>query len=247
MGKRFSIPYQIPFYETDITHHVKLPHLLAFALQVSGMQSEALDNTDEDVFKQYGLVWIVTDYAIEIERLPRYNEKVTITTEATAYNKIFCYRNFYVTDEAGNQLMIFKTTFALMDYETRKVAEVPDEVVAVYGADKIKKLIRGPRYKALEDPQEVFYRVRYFDLDMNGHVNNSKYLEWMLDVFELDFLTSYTPSHIDLKYVKEIHHGSELYSGYEFDEESLTSRHQISVDGTIHAQAIIQWKEIGED
>ena len=38
MGLKFSIPYQIPFYETDITHQVKLPHLLAFSLQVSAMQ-----------------------------------------------------------------------------------------------------------------------------------------------------------------------------------------------------------------
>ncbi len=126
-------------------------------------------------------------------------------------------------------------------------AEVPDEVVAPYGADKTKKLLRGPRYKALENPIETLYRVRYFDLDMNGHVNNSKYLEWMLDVFDLDFLTKYTPAHIDLKYVKEIHHGSEIYSGYEFDQESLSSQHQICVDGNIHAQAIIQWKEIGEE
>ena len=89
MGLKFSIPYQIPFYETDITHQVKLPHLLAFSLQVSGMQSESLGNTDKEVFDKYGLVWIVTDYAIEIDRLPRYNEKVTITTEAVSYNKIF--------------------------------------------------------------------------------------------------------------------------------------------------------------
>mgnify|MGYP000688892819 FL=1 len=61
-------------------------------------------------------------------------------------------------------------------------------------ADKTKKLLRGPRYKALENPIETLYRVRYFDLDMNGHVNNSKYLEWMLDVFDLDFLTKYTPA-----------------------------------------------------
>ena len=71
MGLKFSIPYQIPFYETDITHQVKLPHLLAFSLQVSAMQSESLGNADDTVFEQYGLVWIVTDYAIEIDRLPR--------------------------------------------------------------------------------------------------------------------------------------------------------------------------------
>ena len=39
MGLKFSIPYQIPFYETDITHQVKLPHLLAFSLQVSELVS----------------------------------------------------------------------------------------------------------------------------------------------------------------------------------------------------------------
>ncbi len=30
----------------------------------------SLGNTDKDVFDKYGLVWIVTDYAIEIDRLP---------------------------------------------------------------------------------------------------------------------------------------------------------------------------------
>ena len=108
-------------------------------------------------------------------------------------------------------------------------------------------MLRGPHYKTLENPLEILYRVRYFDLDMNGHVNNSKYLEWMLDVFDLDFLTEYTPAHIDLKYVKEIHHGSKIYSGYEFDQGSLSSQHQICVDGNVHAQAIIQWKEIGDE
>ena len=86
MGLKFSISYQIPLYNTDITHQVKLPHLLAFSLQVSGMQSESQGNSDKDVNDKNGRVWIVTDYAIEIDRLPRYNEKVTITTEAVSYN-----------------------------------------------------------------------------------------------------------------------------------------------------------------
>ena len=120
MGLKFSIPYQIPFYETDITHHVKLPHLLAFSLQVSGMQSESLGNTDKDVFDNYGLVWIVTDYAIEIDRLPRYNEKVTITTEAISYNKIFCYRNFYIIN---NRWYYIRNGYCL--YNSFKLAHWP--------------------------------------------------------------------------------------------------------------------------
>lgn len=246
MGQRFSMPYQVPFFETDISHQVKLPHLLAIALQVSSQQSQSLGNADDVVFERYKLVWVITDYAIKIERLPTYNEEITITTEAIAYNKLFCYRDFEVTDASGQLLLSIRTTFALMDYESRKVAEVPDDLVAPYGADKIRKLLRGPRYQPLEDPEQVLYHVRFFDLDMNGHVNNSKYLEWMLDVFDLEFLTTYTPAKIDLKYVKEIHHGKDILSEYDFDETSLVSQHQITVDDGIHAQAIIQWKPIRE-
>ena len=66
--------------------------------------------------------------------------------------------------------------------------------------------------------------------------------------FRFGLLTKYTPAHIDLKYVKEIHHGSEIYSGCEFNQESLSSQHQICVDGAVvYAQAIIQWKEIGDE
>ena len=97
MGLKFSIPYQIPFYETDITHQVKLPHLLAFSLQVSGMQSESLGNTDKDVFDKYGLVWIVTDYAIEIDRCAViFISQMKKHYRKMGSNKIFCYRNFYV-------------------------------------------------------------------------------------------------------------------------------------------------------
>ena len=37
--------------------------------------------------------------------------------------------------------MLFKTTFALMDYETRKVAEVPDEVVAPLELIRLKSCL----------------------------------------------------------------------------------------------------------
>ena len=66
----------------------------------------------------------------------------------------------------------------------------------------IKKLIRGPKYANLEDPISKDYHVRFYDLDMNGHVNNSKYLDWIFEVMGADFLTKYIPKKINLRYVK---------------------------------------------
>ena len=117
-----------------------------------------------------------------------------IETVPTAYNKLFCYRDLMST-ESGEKLLTIHSTFVLMDYDTRKVHPVLDEIVEVYQVEKVKKFFRGPRYEGLENPEETLYHVRFFDLDLNGHVNNSKYLEWMYDVLDVKFLEEYISSH----------------------------------------------------
>ncbi|MBM7642417.1 acyl-ACP thioesterase domain-containing protein [Streptococcus loxodontisalivarius] len=241
MGHIFRRDYQIPFYETDVNHEVKLPHLLSVALQVSGEQSLELGVSDEAIFEKYHLVWVITEYNIDIKRMPRYAETVTIETEAISYNKLFCYRYFRIFDQAGEQIMTIFCHFVLIDFDSRKVAQVPDELVAPYQVEKIKKLIRGHKYQDLKEAEETLYHVRYFDLDMNGHVNNGKYLEWMYDVLDIDFLRQHCPQSVNLKYVKEIHYGGDIQSRVERD--GLVSHHDITSETGVNAQAIITWKE----
>ncbi|MFS1663720.1 acyl-ACP thioesterase domain-containing protein [Streptococcus sp. zg-JUN1979] len=241
MGLRYQESYEVPFYETDVNHHMKLPQLLSLALQVSGHQSYQLGISDEVIFERYGLVWVITDYHIDIERLPYYGETITIETDPVSYNRLFCYRYFYIYDENHTKIMTIFATFVLMDFNTRKVHPVVEDIVKSYESDKIKKAIRGPRYSALELAEETLYHLRYFDLDMNGHVNNSKYIEWMFEVLDLDFLTRYIPKTLDLKYVKEIHYGQDIVSSVK--KEDLTTRHEIVIGDTVHAQAIIHWQD----
>ncbi|MCS4487466.1 acyl-ACP thioesterase domain-containing protein [Streptococcus sciuri] len=241
MGLLYSESYQVPFYETDVNHYMKLPHLLSLALQVSGKHSMTLGVGDDVIFEQYGLVWVITDYHLDIIRLPRYAEKIRIETEATAYNRLFCYRNFYIYGEDGTKIITILSTFVLMDFETRKVHPVIENIVSVYKSDKVKKVIHGPRYKPLETPEDRLYHVRYFDLDMNGHVNNSKYLEWMFEAIDFSFLKGHIPKTIDLKYIKEIHYGSDIVSSIETNKN--ITKHEISVDGVVHARSIIEWQE----
>lgn len=242
MGLKYRESYQVPFYESDVNQHIKLPHLLSLSLQVSGMQSYSLGMSDDRIFKEHQLVWIITEYDIEIERLPEYAEKIVIETEAIAYNKLFCYRDFTIYSEDDEKLMTIHSTFVLMNYETRKVHPVIDEIVEVYQSEKIKKILRGPKYKDLENPKERLYHVRYFDLDLNGHVNNSRYLEWMYDVIDLDFLRTHIPAKINLKYAKEVRYGSDVTSRIE--QNGLVTKHEITSEGDVNTHALITWKPI---
>ena len=112
-------------------------------------------------------------------------------------------------------------------------------------SDFDKKLIRGSKYDSLNEPIIKDYHVRFYDLDMNGHVNNSKYLDWIFEVMGADFLTQYIPKKINLKYVKEVRPGGVITSAVE--RTGLETKHEITSDGATNAQAIITWQEMKKD
>ena len=242
MGLTYQMKMKIPFDMTDMNGHIKLPDVILLSLQVSGMQSIELGVSDKAILEDYNLVWIITDYDIEVVRLPRFAEEITIETEALSYNRLFCYRRFTIYDEAGQEIIHIMTTFVLMDRDSRKVHVVEPEIVTPYQSEFSKKLIRSPKYENLENPTSKDYHVRFYDLDMNGHVNNSKYLDWIFEVMGADFLTQYTPQKINLKYVKEVRPGGVITSTVELD--GFESKHEITSDGATNAQAIITWQEI---
>ena len=239
MGLTYQMKMKIPFDMSDINGHIKLPSLILLFLQVSGSQSAQLGVSDKEILEKYNLVWIITEYDIDVIRLPRFAEDITIETEALSYNRLFCYRRFTIYDESGQAIIQMLATFALMDRDSRKVHSVDPEMVAPYHSEFSKKIIRGPKYTDLDNPTSKDYHVRFYDLDMNGHVNNSKYLDWIFEVMGADFLMDHIPHKINLKYVKEVRPGGMITSSYELN--GLQSCHQVTSQGVVNAQALIQW------
>ena len=244
MAKTFEYSMKIPFDMSDVNGFIKIPQLILLSLQVSGMQSIELGMSDMYILENYNLVWIITDYNMKIDRLPVFDEKITIEPYAMSHNRLFCYRAFNIKDEAGNTIIEMVATFVLMDRDTRKVHPVMSEITDAFDSEFSKTMLRGPRFKELEGGVEQEYRVRFYDLDMNGHVNNSKYLDWVFEVMGADFLTQHVPKKVHLKYVKEVLAGGIITSQYE--QEGLKTQHQISSDGHINAQAEIEWEEVEE-
>ena len=239
MGLTYQMKMKIPFDMSDMNGHIKLPSLILLSLQVSGSQSTQLGVSDKEIIEKYNLVWIITEYDIDVIRLPRFAEEMTIETEALSYNRLFCYRRFTIYDESGQAIIQMLASFALMDRDSRKVHSVDPEMVAPYQSEFSKKIIRGPKYTDLDNPTSKDYHVRFYDLDMNGHVNNSKYLDWIFEVMGADFLMDHIPQKINLKYVKEVRPGGMITSSYELN--GLQSCHQVTSQGVVNAQALIQW------
>lgn len=240
MGIKYSEHYQVPFYESDAFQNMKVSAMLAQALQLSGIQSTLLGRSDVWLAEQFNYFWAVIEHEVEVTRLPNFNEEIIIETEATSYNKFFCYRDFWFKDLSGNTLVKSKSTWVLMDRETRKVERVKDEIVEPYESEKTSKILRPHQFvkkSKMENPIEVTYPVRFSDLDMNGHVNNAKYYDWAADMVGLEFLKTHQPEKIFIKYNHEVLYGEMMTSA--MSHNGRTTYHSINDDS---AQIEITWK-----
>lgn len=234
--------YNVPYYESDANGNMKLPSIFNVALQLSGEQSLSLGVSDIWLKETYDYTWVVVEYAIDIARLPRFNETITIETFATSYNKFFCYRDFVFYAENGEKLLTISSTFVLLDISHRKVVHVEEAIVAPYQTEKVSKMVRGHKFGDLNADTviERDFHVRFNDIDQNGHVNNSKYFDWMIDPLGFDFLSGHVPEKIYLKYIKEVMYGVDVLS--RADMHDNTSYHEIKTASN-HAQAEITWRE----
>ncbi|NUG66778.1 acyl-ACP thioesterase [Lactobacillus mellis] len=242
MGQQYQETKVIPFYSTNATSEINISALFNEMLLVSEHQLHAVGIDSQQMVAQ-GIGWVVTKYHLEIARLPRINEKVTIVTEANSYNKFFCYRTFTLYDSQGQQLLHLLSNWVMMDIKKRSMIEVIPETMAKIGCEYSTDIWRFPRiqrFKYSQSPQ--IYRTRFFDIDVNGHVNNSIYLDWMLDSLGKDFLMQHQLQTLDIKYDREVAYGQSVQSFVQL-EDNLISHHQILTDNKVNAQAQMQWQQ----
>lgn len=243
MAVRYETTHEVAYYECDINQQITFPALIGVAVKASEEQSDHLGR-GSDYVHQLGLGWVITNYQLFIERMPKVGEVITVATMAMEYNKYFCYRNFWIYDAAGEELVRIESVFVLMDLVNRKMASVPEAVIAPYESEKVNRIKRYPKVEKIVAGERLNYRVRFYDIDSNQHVNNSVYFNWMIDVLGYDFLTSHQPTYVNIRFDKEVEYGNLVESHYEVvaKEDMIESRHEIRMGTELYCEANFSWQ-----
>ncbi|MTV82401.1 acyl-[acyl-carrier-protein] thioesterase [Secundilactobacillus folii] len=246
----FSEQHQITFYEADVTNTVTPAMLVNMIILASEHQTTAL-GVGSDVVAKQGLGWVVTQYKMDITRLPKADETITLTTRATCYNRYFAFREFWVHDSDGKECVHVESIWVTMDHETRKIVTIPANIIEPFESEKVKMIPRLARPKKLTDRDQLLskkYRVRYFDIDGNGHVNNARYFDWLLDALPMSFLTRHDLTGINIRFENEVqyHHmvTSEATLLTDINEPIVTKHHIVTEDGGIATEAEFHWRPI---
>ena len=124
-----------------------------------------------------GFLWMVTMQRAEIARMPEYDERVTVETWPGETMHLLFPRYYRLLDAEGKVLLSASAIWALVDVETRRMI-FPDRYgIAIEGVTTGHEIaLPTPVKKAEGEPSAVF-SVPYSYLDLNGHMNNTRYFD----------------------------------------------------------------------
>lgn len=193
-----------------------------------------------DVAVQHGehYTWVLSRLAIEWEDMPRQHEEFCIQTWIEKIYRLFADRNFAILDKDGKPIGHVRSVWAMISMETRTPADLlalHGEKIASSVCDKECPIGKPGRVKVTTESPVAVHRVRYSDLDINGHTNSIKYIEHILDLFPLEVFKEKALKRFEIAYVAESYYGDTLSffieekSSEEFDVEIRKSSNEVVV------------------
>ena len=180
------------------------------------------------------IVWIITRLEAQMDRWPALGETVTVETFNSPTRRWIMPRWFRVFDGEGKEIGRAGSLWCLMDLPTRRMA-APDRVAARMPDNSDLPLPMGmPGTPPLLDaePRTESFRPQYTDLDANGHVNNTRYVDWCCNALGIDLLKEKQLSRFTVNYAMEVRPGQEVRTELRLQDGRFSYKGE--VDGVLH-------------
>lgn len=190
--------------DVDYRFQLKVSSIYRFFQDVALLATQDL-GVDSISLSKHNIDWVITRMDVEIKRLPKCNEKITVCTYPGKDLAMLYPRFFYIVDENKEVIIRASSLWALINSIDRKVIvdrnvieKLPPET-SPYELPLPSKILASQNKTLIEKR-----KIHYSDLDFNCHMNNVRYVELLMDVHDFDFYKNHRPSFISLNYIKEI-------------------------------------------
>ncbi|XP_062109998.1 palmitoyl-acyl carrier protein thioesterase, chloroplastic-like isoform X2 [Humulus lupulus] len=192
---------------------------------MSGLLSDGFGATHG--MMRNNLMWFVSRMQVQVDQYPTWGEIVEIDTWVGASGKNGMQRDWLIRSQATGHILARGTsTWVMMNRETRRLSKMPEEVrdeISPWFIEK-KAIKEDATEKIVENDDKAKYmntnlKPKRSDLDMNNHVNNFKYVRWMIEAIPDAILESHQLSEITLEYRRECGSSDIVHSLNQPDED----------------------------
>jgi acyl-ACP thioesterase len=211
--------YQLSFDITDLHAdrfgRLKSSSILYFVQEAAGKHWQYIeDKTGQNC----NLYWVIIRHRVQVSRLPRRGEKIRLETWPMPTTRVAYPRSVVAYDEQGSELFRSISLWVLMDPETRAMVLPGKSGVTVSGILRGNELPSPASLAPAALSAQVERTVRFTDLDVNGHMNNARYLDHLADLLPGSFHENHVIRDMTLGYLAEAREGDTLLQQWQLEE-----------------------------
>lgn len=205
MVKTYDETFVLRPRDCDLNDKWRPSAILETMQDAAGVHSKLLGCGREDLVRQ-NIVWVLSRMELHMERYPSSGEEVTVHTFPTPTRICFFPRYYIFTDVHGEMIGKAGSLWLLLDLETRRMLPPGDIGKLIPDNRDLSVPMSLPATVGNLQGEEFVseYIPRYTDLDVNGHVNNTRYADWLCNSLGIDLMKEYEPEHIILNYNHEV-------------------------------------------
>lgn len=226
-GKKFSRDLDIPCYMVDKSYVLKPNSFMDICQEMALEGADKLGFGYNKIFPM-NLAWVVSRMHFHFDKHPRWRDEAKITTWHKGINGLFYVRDYEM--RVGGELYATATSsWVIINLETRAM-ERPETMCVIadptpqdesHAIEALAPKVRMPRGVEVKKVRD--HLAAYSDLDINGHVNNTRYLAWAMDCIEPEVAGVKPVKDVYINFSKEVHEGDtvQLMMAVESKEDCL--------------------------
>lgn len=208
----YSKEFEVDISHVDFTGRLKLSSLFQFFQDTATLHAESLGLGMEEMHKTYNALWVLVRMRVHIEKYPIWGDRVTVETWPEKPRKFEFYRNFVAKNNKGDIFAKAVSTWVVIDMDTRKL-KILEPLPSAYPLSNRQRPIDCKLGRLQPNgPLEMVYKrlIGYSDIDVNEHLNNSKYIDYIMDCFSLEYHKKCIIESIEINYKSEAFAGDNI-------------------------------------
>jgi medium-chain acyl-[acyl-carrier-protein] hydrolase len=173
-------------YDVDFNSRLSVFSLFNYFQEIAWEHAAILHFGLENLAEK-NLFWVLSRVRVEIDRLPMWTEKITLITYPRGNDGLFAIRDYEIFDSKGIRIIAGSSSWLILDIKSRRPVRLSeldfpfitnDRCAIPVNASKVADVKKGPS-------QVNSLSVKTSDIDVNLHVNNTRYIEWAYNTFSL--------------------------------------------------------------
>ena len=200
--------------DVDMYRRLRLSTLFQMLQEASIQHTEQLGMGREKTLDK-GLLWIISLQQCEIKRMPCYDETILLKSWPGKTMHLFVPRYYSIDNTQGQRLVTASALWMLVEENTRKPVFPEEHGIHIDGTEC--DIILPQRLSGITEGQINRITIPYSYIDLNGHVNHTRFFDLAQDYFLPEERTR-TITQIQAEYSHEVRFEDELQLCHQHEE-----------------------------